>query len=423
MTGGAPNVYSVKEFTSRLGQLFARHSKLSNIAIQGEISDLRTFGNGHMGFRLKEEQAVIECVAWSDRRRELPEVKNGIAVIAYGSVGVRADRGCYQLVVERLEPTGIGALFLLYERLKEKFAAEGLFEASRKRRVPELPRRVALVSARGEAMADFTQTLAREAPFVEVRFIETRVQGEGAEIDIAAAIDEASRGEPDVIVVTRGGGSYEDLFPFNLEPVVRAIVRSQRAVVTAIGHVQHHHLADAVADMNFQTPSLAAKHIAQGWTLAARRVREADRALRRAVANAVLSAARGTEDAELRLTHASERAMSRRREELSRLWILLDSRSPRQWIAQRRERLLKLESRVASTAERFVNGAQRKFEHATAQLNRLDPLAPLARGYAIVTRGGEAVRDAALLRKGDAIAARFARGTAAAVVESVDGDV
>ncbi len=417
-----PRVYSVKDFTARLARLFATHTVLSNIAVQGEVSDLHPFGNGHLGFRLKEEQAVLECIAWADRRGELPELKNGMAVIASGSIGVRQERGCYQLVVEHIQPTGVGALFLLYERLKETFRTEGLFDEARKRAVPELPRRVALVSAHGKAADDFVGTLARRSPFVEVTFVETHVQGLGAEIEIATAIDRASRLDVDVIVLTRGGGSYEDLFPFNLEPVIRAIVRARHPVLTAIGHSGDHHLADDAADRSFGTPSLVAEHIAQGWVLAARRVREAERALARAVRAIVLQAAHRADDVTVRLRHAGERITTRRRQDLSSLEMRLDRRSPRQIVTARRERLLTLRGRIETCAVRFVNAAERALERAGARLDRVDPLAPLARGYAIVTPGGKAVRDASLLRPGEEIDARFERGSASARVERVVRD-
>jgi exodeoxyribonuclease VII large subunit len=417
-----PRVYSVKDFTARLSRLFAAHKTLSNIAVQGEVSDVHPFGNGHLGFRLKEEQAILECIAWSDKRRELPELKNGMAVIASGSIGVRQDRGCYQLVVERLEPTGLGALFLLYERLKETFRIEGLFAHERKRAVPELPRRVALVSARGKATDDFVGTLARRTPFVDVTFVETQVQGLGAEIEIAAAIDSASRLDVDVIVLTRGGGSYEDLFPFNLEPVIRAIVRARHPVLTAIGHSGDRHLADEAADRSFGTPSLVAEHIAQGWVLAQRRVREAERALNRAVQGIVLQAARRAEDVAMRLRYAGERVTTGRRRELSALEMQLDRRSPREIVTTRRVRLLTLSGRIETNAVRFVNAAERALERAGARLDRLDPLAPLARGYAIVTHGGKAVRDASLLQPGEKIDARFEHGSASARVERVVRD-
>lgn len=420
---GAPErrIYSVGEFTRRMATLFLRTSALQNIAVAGEVSGLREW-SGHLGFTLKEERAVLECVVWSETRRTLPEMSNGMAAIATGVVKVRPDRSGYQLIVSRVEPAGAGPLFQLYLGLKKKFSDEGLFDAARKRSVPPLPRSVALISARGKAMRDFIETLEHEAPFVRVTFVETQVQGEGAEIEIAAAIDDASRMDVDVIVMTRGGGSYEDLFPFNLEPVVRGIVRSRHPVLTAIGHSDDHHLADDAADRYFISPSAAAEQIAQGWVLAERSVKESDGRLDRALRNIFMRAAQRADHARRDLQRAGERVVSRRRELLVSLAASLDRRSPGQWIAQRRERLLKLDGRIAATALRTTTDLRLTLERAGARLDRLDPLAPLARGYAIVTKDGKAVRDAANLRKGDALETRFERGRATAIVESVGSD-
>lgn len=416
-------VYSVKEFTSGLAGWFASKKFFSRIAIAGEISDLHAFGTGHVGFKLKEEQAIIECVAWWDRRRELPDLKNGMAVIAAGSIGIRQDRGCYQLVVESVEPTGLGALFLKYEKLKEKFRAEGLFDDARKRAIPELPRRIALVSARGKAMEDFAGTLARKAPFVDVSFIEAQVQGQGAEIEIAAAIDDASRMDVDMIVLTRGGGSYQDLFPFNLEPVVRAIVRARHPVLTAIGHSGDHHLADEAADMNFGTPSLAAEHIVRGWVLAIRRIHDAKRSLRRAARGILLQASQRADVLKMRLRHGGTAALTAKRALLTSWNQRLDRQSPQRALDERRKRLIHLAGAIEASTLRYLRRVESAFQRASAGLDRIDPLAPLARGYAIVTHAGKAVRTASELHRGDEIEARFERGAALARVESVTEEV
>jgi exodeoxyribonuclease VII large subunit len=416
-------VYSVKEFTSGLAAWFASKKFFADMAIAGEVSDLHPFGNGHVGFKLKEEQAIIECVAWWDRHRELPELKNGMAVIATGSIGIRQDRGCYQLVVETIEPTGLGALFLKYEKLKEKFRAEGLFDTSRKRLVPQLPRRVALISARGKAMEDFVETLARKAPFVDVTFIEAQVQGQGAEIEIAAALDAASQMTVDVIVLARGGGSYEDLFPFNLEPVVRAIVRARHPVLTAIGHSGDHHLADDVADAPFGTPSLAAEHIVREWVLALRRVRDAERRLLRAAERILLQASHRAYDLRQRLRYTGAAMLNAKTSQLTQWRRRLDVRSPQRAIGERRERLIRLSGAIQTSTLRYMGRAGSAFQRAAAGLDRVDPLAPLARGYAIVTHAGKAVKDASELHGGDAIEARFKRGVALARVELVKEEI
>jgi exodeoxyribonuclease VII large subunit len=411
-------VYSVGEFMRRMAGLFLRTPSLRAISISGEISGLREF-NGHLGFTLKEERAVLDCVVWSDARRDLPELSNGLAAIASGEIKVRPDRSGYQLIVTGVEPTGRGELFLLRERLKKSFRDEGLFDPSRKRAVPALPRRIALVSARGKAMHDFIETLKREAPFVDVTFIEAQVQGVGAEIEIAAAIDDASRLNVDVIVITRGGGSYEDLFPFNLEPVVRAIVRAKHPVITAIGHEEDHHLADDAADMRFGTPSLAAEHIARGWVFALRRLRDAERDLARALRGILIQASQRADFQRQLLRRGAAALISSKRAAFSELDRRLDRRSPQRGIADRREQLVRLSGRMGASSQRLLNGVERRLRNASAGLDRMDPLAPLARGYAIVVRAGATISDAASLHAGDLVEARFERGSASARVESV----
>jgi exodeoxyribonuclease VII large subunit len=442
-TGTPRVVRSVAEFVAGLSRWFAQHRQLQNVSISGEISGLREF-NGHLAFTLKEGQSVLECVVWFDQRRALPALANGMAVIATGNVRVRVERSGYQLQVDAVELTGIGELYALQQRLKEKFAREGLFEANRKRAVPALPRRVVLISARGKAMEDFVATIRRQVPFVAVEFVETRVQGTGAEIDIAAAIDLASNRAPDAIVLTRGGGSYEDLFSFNLEPVVRAIVRANAPVLTAIGHSTDHHLADDVADMFFGTPSLAAEHIAKGWLLAIERLERLRRDLRRAALEALGRAAQRSDAAASALRQAGTALLRTREAMLASRMQRLDARSPQRVIAGWRERTATAIGRLdrsmnaslsarargvasrTSALERLAAvvplGLRNRCERAHAALDRLDPLAPLARGYAIVTHDGRALRDASTLSPQDRVNARLMHGTFSARVESVETD-
>ena len=440
----APRVVrSVREFSNGLQRWFAGHRQLQDVAISGEISGLHPF-SGHLGFTLKEEQSVLECVVWSDKRRLLPELKNGTSAIAIGSVRIRPDRSGYQLIVERVELTGLGELYLLFERLKEKFRSEGLFEIPRKRAVPELPRRVALISARGKAMEDFVETIARNVPFVDVEFIETKVQGQGADVEIAAAIDDASRRAVDAIVLTRGGGSYEDLFPFNLEAVVRAIVRAKHPVLTAIGHSTDHHLADDVADMTFGTPSLAAEHIARGWILAQRRLQTALRDLVRATRDVLGRAAQRIDVSKKELDRVALRGVAVKRAALAERTQRLDRQNPQRVVSERRARLAGNSGKIDTAFARLMSGKShawgeanaelkrcapaylsnvfRRLERASDALNSLDPLRPLALGYAIVLRDGKAVRDAATLSAGDQLEARFERGMARTRVESVQHD-
>ncbi len=196
--------------------------------------------------------------------RSFPPFKDGDEVICGGEYNTYAPRSQYQLVVKSLELTGEGVLFAQFEALKERFRAEGLFEKSRKRRMPPFPRRIAVISSlESRGVGDFLKTIANRAPFIEITFIETLLQGKGAEMEIGEAIDRASKLDVDLIVLTRGGGSYEDLFPFNREPVVRAIVRAKHPVLSAVGHEQDVHMSDYVADWTCETPSNAAQYFGQ----------------------------------------------------------------------------------------------------------------------------------------------------------------
>ncbi|HEY1656478.1 MAG TPA: exodeoxyribonuclease VII large subunit [Candidatus Tumulicola sp.] len=434
-------VLSVGKFAARMTRWFGRDPQLKRIGIEGEISGLREFGNGHLGFALKERQAAIECVAWSGDRRRFPELENGAKAVAYGAVRVHAERSGYKLYVEAIEVAGLGELHLEYERLRRKFEAEGLFEPGRKRVVPELPRRLALVSSRALGAEDFLQAIARTTPFVEVLFVETRVEGLGADVEIATALDEASRLDVDAIVLARGGGSEKDLFAFNLEPAVRAIVRAKKPVLTAIGHTSNRHLCDEVADLSFGTPSLAAEYVAKGWLVAGRRLTVATRDLERAARDLVLRGAQRSESLGGGIERAAMRILTGKRAALAQRSARLERHNPQRTLADVRARLAASGGRLETAAARMLSrkahaggeraaelaraiaalrtSVVRRLERGIAGLDRLDPLAPLARGYAIVTQNGRAVRDAASLRAGDLVEARLERGMLAARVESV----
>ncbi|HEY5424995.1 MAG TPA: exodeoxyribonuclease VII large subunit, partial [Candidatus Tumulicola sp.] len=235
---------TVSQFADRLRRWLQRRPELGRIAIVGEVSDWKPQANGNVYFNLKDERALLSCFAFRNEAKSFPKIRDGDAVVATGSVDIWERRSEYQLRVFEVAPFGVGAIAAKVEALRERLQAEGIFDATRKRVFPRFPRRVALVSARGKGTADFQSTLRERAPNVTTIFVETRVQGEGAELDIADALERASREEVDAVVLLRGGGSYEDRYPFNTEVVVRAIVRSRHPVVTAIGHEGDRHLAD-----------------------------------------------------------------------------------------------------------------------------------------------------------------------------------
>lgn len=412
---------TVSQFSDRLRRLIEEKVPvLRRIKIVGEISGWKAQPNGNVYFTLKDANAVLRCFAFSgEARRFSKDLGEGVAVVATGSIGVREQRSEYQLRVLEIEPFGAGSLAAKVEALRKRLELEGLFNPARKRKIPRFVNRVALVSARGKGAEDFETTLREKAPNVAVAFIETRVQGDGAEIDIAEAIDRASRLEADVIAVVRGGGSAEDLFPFNMEPVVRAIVRARHPVITGIAHTTDRHLADEAADDVFKTPTAAAESIAQRWSQALGRIDVLRDRLARAI-DSFLARAWQRSDAAARSVDAGmERRITRGRSRLLELSARLERQHPRDGLAARALRLSKAQSKLDALQERIFSRSKAALELAASRLRSADPLQPLERGYAIVTLDGRALRDAAQARAGDAIEATLHRGSLRARVEGI----
>lgn len=233
------------------------------VTVTGQVSNWRAAGTGHAWFTLKDDQAQISCVMWSDRLRRLKfKPQDGLAVVAAGSIDVYAQQGRYQLYIERLEPVGVGALELAFRQLFEKLNKEGLFDASHKRPLPAFPGTIALVtSPTGAAVRDMIRTILRRWPAIRLIVVPVRVQGEKAAEEIAAAIQRVNelRGDlqVDLMIVGRGGGSIEDLWAFNEEAVARAIYASEIPIISAVGHERDTTISDLVADARAATPTHA----------------------------------------------------------------------------------------------------------------------------------------------------------------------
>ena len=408
---------TVGEFSRRIKRLIENNAKLQRIAIRGEVSKWNPQANGNLYFTLKDADNTLSCFAFASSVKRFPDVTDGVAVRAVGSIGVREQRSEYQLLVDELDSTGIGALAAQVEALRVRLEREGAFDPSRRRPIPRFVRRVALVSAAGDARQDFERQVRSRAPNVEVLFLPTRVQGKGADVEIAEALDLASKAAVDAIVLTRGGGSYEDRFAFNLEAVVRAILRSAHPVITAIGHAPDHHLADDVADLAAPTPTAAAERIAGPWELAAEHLARARKLLARGLRDIVVSANQRVDRSRSDLSKAIVGHMATRREHLSNLDRRLNAASPAARVAARRTRLASTSVRLSAWPPRAMDRARHALAIRDERLNALSPEKQLERGYAIVTKDGHAVLDATQVRVGDEIVARVRRGTLRARVE------
>jgi exodeoxyribonuclease VII large subunit len=373
-------------------------SRIDALWVQGEVSNFRIPPSGHFYFTLKDEQSQICAVMFrrqGTRLRFTPE--NGMAVLCYGRVSVYSIRGDLQLYVEDMEPQGQGALYVAFEQLKNKLAAEGLFAPERKRPLPVLPESIGIVTSdRGAALHDMLRILRDR--FAERRVIirAVKVQGDGAAREIAAGIDELNRVEAvDVIIVGRGGGSLEDLWAFNDEIVARAIYASQIPVVSAVGHEVDFTIADFVADHRAPTPTAAAEMVVPRKAELLEQI----------------------EILELQLQRCMRFKISNARENFT-AWVkrLAD---PGRRLRENQQRVDELSVDLLRRFQDRLRGCKDKLNQQTGRLNALSPLAVLERGYSITHKlpDEHIVKDAATLASGDLVRISFALGKALCRVE------
>ncbi|HEU5248034.1 MAG TPA: exodeoxyribonuclease VII large subunit [Candidatus Udaeobacter sp.] len=412
----AAKVFTVGELTRQIRG--ALETKFPAVWVQGEISNYKLHPSGHQYFTLKDQRAQIACVIWRDTiappRQPLVD---GTQVQVYGTVTVFEARGQYQLNVHILQPRGVGLLQAKFEALKRKLEAEGLFAPERKRPLPKSPRRIGIVtSPTGAAIRDMLNVLRRRAPWLQILINPVRVQGTGAAQEIAVAIRElASRNEVfaplDLIVVTRGGGSIEDLWEFNEEIVARAIFNSTVPIVSAVGHEIDFTICDFVADLRAPTPSAAAELIVPDIVDLQRRIDGCTRALWRQLLGRV-------RDAQQRLDHAREtlqRCLAHKLDSYKRgllhITRALQARSPARELMMRRNRFADLHRRLVGCPARLLENARHRFQRIEGILRVLGPDATLRRGYSItMNERGKIIRTTAAARPKMKIRTRVSDG-------------
>jgi exodeoxyribonuclease VII large subunit len=383
------NVLTVSDITRQIK--LSLETKFPRVWIQGEISNFKQHTSGHLYFTLKDEGAQISAVMWRSRVASLPLLpEDGMKVIVRGSITVYPPRGNYQIDCDQIQPVGVGELQLAFERLKKKLADEGLFDPAHKKPIPEYPERIGIItSITGAALQDFRSVLARRFPTVEVVLSPVRVQGTGAAEEIASAIvDMNEYGNIDVLIVGRGGGSLEDLWPFNEEVVARAIYNSRIPVISAVGHEIDFTIADFVADLRAPTPSAAAE-------LAVKDRSELIEVLRNiwyTIAGAVEDKVELLRDSIKSLT--SSHALNR----------------PKDLLREASQRTDELERRLATSFSHSLTMARERHRSLNQRLEALSPPAVLARGYAIVRKAGEVVTSARRLHTGDSATIQFHDG-------------
>ncbi|MEX0906701.1 MAG: exodeoxyribonuclease VII large subunit [Gemmatimonadota bacterium] len=331
--------------------------------VEGEVTGWKRYASGHCYFCLRDADAQVSAVMFANEARRLPiEPEEGTRVRAFGRVSLYEKRGDFQLVVRQIDATGAGGLWkLAFDRLRQKLDAEGLLDPSRRRALPLYPRVVGVVTSPvGAALQDILQVIRRRAPWTRVILSPARVQGEGAARDIARAIRLFEGVHIDVLIVGRGGGSTEDLWAFNEEPVARAIIDCRVPVISAVGHEVDLTIADLIADLRAPTPSAAAEHAVPDG----------------AVLRQELTAAQH------RLVRALRRYATVRRDQLELVRERLDDRIHRV-IADRRSRVEWANERLHQRMRRLVDARRATLARLAAQVDALSPLKSLARGYAV----------------------------------------
>jgi exodeoxyribonuclease VII large subunit len=399
---GQEEVLSVSTLTRQIKRLLEQRHQ--SVWVEGELSNVKHHSSGHLYFSLVDEGAQLRCVMFRQDALSLrfaPD--NGIKVRVWGRIGVYEKGGLYQLYTWKLMPAGVGELALALERLKARLQAEGLFERERKRRLPPFPERIGIVTApTGAAIRDILHVIRRRYPPVELVVRPVRVQGEGASDEIAQALVELNEyGKVDLIIVTRGGGSMEDLWAFNEEKVARAIASSLIPVVSAVGHEIDFTIADLVADLRAPTPSAAAELVVPDREELLARVELLLQRARDAVERSILSARN-------RLEWTTQR---------------YGFRYPEVRVLEQVQQVDELVRRMEGASMTSLNQVTSGLDQLTSRLEGLSPLGILARGYCLchTIPGRKLVKEARQVQPSDEVEVTFHRGQARCTVISTDG--
>ncbi|EHJ06595.1 exodeoxyribonuclease VII large subunit [Marinobacter manganoxydans] len=437
-----PRALSVSELNHQARHLL--ESSFMQVWVEGELSGFSRPSSGHWYFSLKDRKCQVRCAMFrgmNQRIRTPP--KEGDQVRIRGKVTLYENRGDFQIIVEHVEPAGLGALQQAFEELKQKLLAEGLFEQASKKPLPSLPRHIGVVtSPTGAAIHDILTVLARRCPAIPVTLYPTAVQGKAATADIARAIEAAqNHGVADVLIIGRGGGSLEDLWCFNEEAVARAIAACRIPTVSAVGHEVDVTIADFVADLRAPTPSAAAEKISPDQSDWLKQLRDREFRLSNAMGLALkrlgtqlghlsarlrdprrelLEKAQRMDELELRLRKAIRQRLTTVGVRNDHLRQRLVMQSPHRQLSDSQDALRRVSERLVSVMQQDLKQRRDNLEHAAQTLNVVSPLATLGRGYSIVRdNNGNILRDASNVNPGDTISARVARGEMTAKVTSV----
>jgi exodeoxyribonuclease VII large subunit len=439
-------VLSVTEMTGTVRRLLEQN--VGTVWVTGEVSNLRAQGSGHIYFSLKDANAQLSCVCFRDDARGSRQLlADGRKVVLKGDVTVYEARGQYQLIVTAVELEGLGALQVAFEKLKQRLAQEGLFAPERKKPIPSRIHRIGIVSSpTGAAIRDVLHVIERRHPGLEIVFAGCRVQGQGAADEIARAVRllnefACTRASLDAILVTRGGGSLEDLWAFNEEVVARAIFASRVPVVSAVGHEIDFTISDFVADLRAATPSAAAELLTEGMWRCREWVEQSAEALHRHVAQILgghrehldwlisrlarahprrqlNERAQRLDDLQSSLFRCTRQAVRRQQERALSLSQRLARLRPSREVALRRQAFEELSQRLAESARHAVTTKARRLEIAETRLRLLSPQHVLERGFSITRdKTGKVLRDATEAAPDTELHTKLAQGSVVSVVK------
>jgi len=404
-------IYSVSEITRQVKSLI---QQFEGIWIEGEISNFVPHSSGHMYFSLKDEKSVIRGAFFKNANQHLKfKPADGMMVIVHGNLDLYEKSGQYQIIVDNMEPKGVGALQLRFEQLKAQLSKEGLFDQARKKKLPLLPRKIGIVtSPTGAAIRDMINVLERRFPNIHVVLNPVRVQGDGAAEEIAAAIKEMNEdGSYEVLIIGRGGGSLEDLWAFNEEVVARAIFASKIPVVSAVGHEIDFTIADFVADLRAPTPSAAAELVVSNKIDLAQKLGAYEMRLTQDLKKKYLAFKE-----KLDWIRRSGLAMGLKRTlDIFKERVLNASKSPafirpKERVTQLKQEVDEYEAKLAKSIKHFLENRRNEVKILNGKVESLNPLNILERGYSVTTSKGRIIKDAGELNLGDEIEVRLHKG-------------
>ncbi|MDR2198306.1 MAG: exodeoxyribonuclease VII large subunit [Deltaproteobacteria bacterium] len=435
-------IFTPTSLTNRIDSLF--RERFPKVYVEGEISGRFRQGSGHLYFYLNDAKSKIKAIIWSSNRGRAASIaEDGLNVLACGHLTTYYARSEYQLIVDSMEPRGEGALRLAFEKLKARLLAEGLFNAARKRKLPFWPRRVALLtSPKGAAVEDFLKTAFKRFPQAAITIYPVKVQGEGAAAEMAAAVEDVnSWGGFDLIVLTRGGGSLEDLWAYNEEILVRAVANSRILTFAAVGHATDLSLAELAADGSAITPTAAAERIfpdkariLEDLTLLRKRLEKSagaklnEKAAEiRELKHRLLNFQHRLKQESLQIDGLVERLVSlislallRSKGELEKLKEKLNYLSPGTKIARQKEELENLVATLAHIKLKLLAPFFQELNHAVDRLQLISPLVILTRGYSLATLpDGRVLRSSASVKMGDTFLLTLSEGKIRARVDSI----